>query len=488
MGELSRVAQSPFDDEELADVIISASDNVDFYLPSVILKLASPFFNGMFSLPQPQTRAGNVYSRQLRELERIPITEDSHTFDALMRLNYPIQPTTLQDVFEVGRVLEAAIKYDMAEATRLMNTALQEFLDAQPLQVYVVACQLRLEEEAVSAAEAWCRQYTVLMESHQIFSFTIAGGSYIPEMSTITAGDYHRLLQYRHTGKRFTFPRRFTPASKCGSTGTFGTIDLFSVPGVESDAVLRSSDGVRFSVHSLALRLASAENLLRGDYRREKETLEYPVALDSQTLQPLLEFCYPRMRHIVFDLPRIKAVIRAALRYDMAEVVASARRHMMTMLDAHAMAIYFMASANSWEEEALQAARHAVAKGVVSSTYVPEMEDASASSYHRLLNLQHEYISEIRQALEVNAPWGNLDSMPDDDVLRNADSRVLSLLLHDAVSGYSTDTCGLCCTWKSSNAPCSVCFKDDAKTVRARSRAVDAALRDGVSRLHFTQE
>jgi BTB/POZ domain len=39
-----------------SDVILRSSDHVDFYVYKIVLSLVSPFFEDMFSLPQPPNR------------------------------------------------------------------------------------------------------------------------------------------------------------------------------------------------------------------------------------------------------------------------------------------------------------------------------------------------------------------------------------------------------------------------------------------------
>lgn len=92
-----------------ADVLIRTADNVNFYLLKAVLTQASPFFNDMFSIQQPELpiASGAILDNE----DPIPVTENSQTFDYLMRLCYPVDYPVIKDLSLVESVLEAAIKY-----------------------------------------------------------------------------------------------------------------------------------------------------------------------------------------------------------------------------------------------------------------------------------------------------------------------------------------------------------------------------------------
>lgn len=110
------VAEEPFDDPA-ADLIVRTLDNVDFRLFKSILVIASPVFRDMCS-QHSQKPAGATQSPSDGST-LVYISEDSQTFDCLMRFIYSAQ-----------------------------------FLKSHPVDVYAIACRMHLEEEAVSAAKA----------------------------------------------------------------------------------------------------------------------------------------------------------------------------------------------------------------------------------------------------------------------------------------------------------------------------------------------
>jgi hypothetical protein len=93
-SETAKVAGAPFNLPS-ADVAFQTADNVLFHLHKVILSIASPFFADMFSLAQPPPGPDEMPL----SLDRDPIriTEDSQTFDRLLRMLYPVSNPALTD-------------------------------------------------------------------------------------------------------------------------------------------------------------------------------------------------------------------------------------------------------------------------------------------------------------------------------------------------------------------------------------------------------
>ncbi|KAI0799802.1 hypothetical protein BC629DRAFT_1285315, partial [Irpex lacteus] len=154
-AQVSTMAQVPFDRKD-ADVIIRSSDNVDFHVFKAVLILASPFFADMFSLKQPEPTGSSTDVGTIAARDPIPISEDSKTFDCLMRLCYPIDDPLLDrdcDLPLVEKVLEAAQKYLMDEAAKLARVELGKLAIRFPLNAYAISCRLNAENEARIAAE-----------------------------------------------------------------------------------------------------------------------------------------------------------------------------------------------------------------------------------------------------------------------------------------------------------------------------------------------
>lgn len=139
----------PFDDGS-ADIVLQSCDGVDFRVFRSILSKASPFFDGMFMLPPPKSPSDNAAEREA--VPMVPVSEDSETLDTLLRMCYPVQPPSLDEVWHVERVAEAARKYEMDWVLRSAEQALMRLAKTEALGVYATACRFGLRDAARVAA------------------------------------------------------------------------------------------------------------------------------------------------------------------------------------------------------------------------------------------------------------------------------------------------------------------------------------------------
>ncbi|KAI0694548.1 hypothetical protein C8T65DRAFT_744306 [Cerioporus squamosus] len=142
---MPRPAGPPFN-ESTADIAICSSDDVAFKLHRVILCIASEFFKDMLSLPQPSSGEPGC-SGELGGFEGHPlvhVSEQSVVLERLFRLCYPVDDPPLQTIGEVRSTLEAAMKYQMAEAIKItkpfipvLYTTAKELLASDRTAVHV---------------------------------------------------------------------------------------------------------------------------------------------------------------------------------------------------------------------------------------------------------------------------------------------------------------------------------------------------------------
>ncbi|KAF8555570.1 hypothetical protein OG21DRAFT_1367554, partial [Imleria badia] len=162
-------AQSPFDDLN-ADIILRTSDHVDLRVFRLILILSSPFFQSMFTLPQPpdasvhaksgttnahhDNHSTNWNSPSDRAAPSVDVPEDSQTLDTLLRMLYPNTPVPpFRDLHHAHHVALAASKYDMAAALEVIADGVQtQYAASHPLDVYLIACRMGWEDVAKAAA------------------------------------------------------------------------------------------------------------------------------------------------------------------------------------------------------------------------------------------------------------------------------------------------------------------------------------------------
>ncbi|TDL26738.1 hypothetical protein BD410DRAFT_707807, partial [Rickenella mellea] len=174
---------SPFDGAD-ADLILRSVQGDDFRVSKAILRETSPFFRDMLSLPQPSDSPPD--GPLIKDgLPVITVTESSTTLDSLLRICYPIPSPVLFSLATIEEVLRAALKYDMEIAVSEVRQALQAShyqSGNYAVQVFVIACALKLEDDARAAARNTLKD--------PLF------GPFDSSLERISAAVYHRLLKY----------------------------------------------------------------------------------------------------------------------------------------------------------------------------------------------------------------------------------------------------------------------------------------------------
>ena len=260
-----RSTDSAFNDHR-ADVALCSSDNVVFKLHTIILSLASDFFNDMFALPQPTGAAAADHptapgdAEQFDGLPVISVSEPGVVLLKLFRLCYPLDHPSLDSLEEVRAVLTAALKYDCRKAVQIASQKLREFVSAAPMRVYAIACLLSLEEEARIAAQAVREQK--------------AEGTYADELEDLPIGPYQRLLHYCAIAQAsvpeggFCCPARGHPgvlvepgvssdASVTLSSSIASIRIIYPAGADDTDVSVDTSDGHQVCVHRTLLRYSS---------------------------------------------------------------------------------------------------------------------------------------------------------------------------------------------------------------------------------------
>lgn len=152
-------APVPFNSNK-ADIIPRSSDDVYFRVYRCLLAFASPFFDSMFDLPQPQVRS--TEEEMLHGLEVIPATENGRVLDMLLRFCYPatVDDPRLENAVDIEGVVEAAVKYGMEEVERKVRRTLLEpsILEKATPHVFSIAYRFHYGAEATAAATCLLRQ------------------------------------------------------------------------------------------------------------------------------------------------------------------------------------------------------------------------------------------------------------------------------------------------------------------------------------------
>ncbi|KAJ7736592.1 hypothetical protein DFH07DRAFT_966826 [Mycena maculata] len=144
---------SPTSDEmNPPDVIIRASDMVDFHAHKAILSFGSIVFKDMFSFPEPRGEDANL-TKDGKPVIALP--ESSKTIEKLLILCYPrFASSYLLDLDGVDGAYEAARKYQIPGGQQLLRQLLRDprFLEKNPHRVFAIACHRGIEDSAKLAA------------------------------------------------------------------------------------------------------------------------------------------------------------------------------------------------------------------------------------------------------------------------------------------------------------------------------------------------
>ena len=139
------------------DIIVRSRDDVDFLMYKLDLSRASPVFRTMLSLPQPT--ASPSPAEPYDYLPVVELSEPGAVLATLLALCVPMQQVadTLEDLKDVADIIEAARTYDMEWLVGLARQVLKNFVEAEALRVYAIACRFELEDETRLAARACLR-------------------------------------------------------------------------------------------------------------------------------------------------------------------------------------------------------------------------------------------------------------------------------------------------------------------------------------------
>lgn len=144
------VVPSPFGENCPGDCILRSPDGIRFKIFRYGSLLASPFFKGMFELPQPRT------SESEADVPVLELSEDAPTILAMLLILYPIGNYRLPDYQTAIVVANAFDKYELPIG-RLAPFVWHFYSDrntlkAHALGLYALAWRLRMDAEAQVAA------------------------------------------------------------------------------------------------------------------------------------------------------------------------------------------------------------------------------------------------------------------------------------------------------------------------------------------------
>ncbi|TFY61500.1 hypothetical protein EVJ58_g4470 [Rhodofomes roseus] len=161
-----------------------------------------------------------------------------------------------------------------------------------------------------------------------------------------------------------------------------------------ADVILRSSDRVDFRVRRGILAEASGffEDMFQLPQPAVGRSLEetrdaLPIVdmeEDSSTLERLLRLCYPGNTPKIEDLDDLRPVIRAAVKYDMPQVLDTLKGDLRSFADAYPVRVYALALVFKFEDEVRVAAKSFLAFPVESAD-ARELAEITGKQFNDLL-------------------------------------------------------------------------------------------------------
>jgi hypothetical protein len=129
-----------------ADVILQSSDHISFHVHKSTLAISSPFFNDLFSLPQPPD--GEAHNG----LPVVHVSENAELLHNLLPLLYPI-PSVIPESYEKTLdLLAASEKYNMDAVSSIVRCEMKLPTTKEAFHAYAIASSKRLIPEIEAAA------------------------------------------------------------------------------------------------------------------------------------------------------------------------------------------------------------------------------------------------------------------------------------------------------------------------------------------------
>ncbi|EPQ58911.1 hypothetical protein GLOTRDRAFT_69926 [Gloeophyllum trabeum ATCC 11539] len=200
--------KDPWNSPDADIILICAPDETDIRLHKCILSAASPFFENMFSLPQP--------SCSDTPLPVVHISEASSVMETVLQFVYPMLDPDIGTLDELAEALAVAMKYELTVAIHALRKLLvsPRFVEKEPMKVFAIACRFDLDDEAKVA-------------SRHTLSTDILATPLSDDLKHISAYSYRRLLDLHRT--RAAAAQEVLQSSKPGSVNTIKCMQCSAV-------------------------------------------------------------------------------------------------------------------------------------------------------------------------------------------------------------------------------------------------------------------
>lgn len=185
-----------------------------------------------------------------------------------------------------------------------------------------------------------------------------------------------------------------------------------------ADVILRSSDLVDFRVRKGIMAEASGffEQMFTlpqptpGPVQVIDRDADLPIICmeeDSRTLEPLLRLCYPaaRNRPTIEDINELRAIICAATKYDMQEVLIALKQDLQSLAEAMPVRVFAVALLFKFVDVVKEAAKAFLAFAIEDAD-APELADIRAKDFNALLKY-HRACGVVASRVASDPSWAS---------------------------------------------------------------------------------
>ncbi|KAJ7127442.1 hypothetical protein C8R43DRAFT_1028000 [Mycena crocata] len=175
----------------------------------------------------------------------------------------------------------------------------------------------------------------------------------------------------------------------------------------DADLILRTLDGVQFSVSRIALSLASPVLKNRVPPGTDDSAVAMQMEETAPVLDRVLRFCYSGAEPIIADLQQLQETLDIALlKYDMQSIVPFGKAYLRAYFEKTPLAVYAIACRHEWKDVAVEAAKLSLQFPVrVFGFAAPvQFQCMLAHRYHALLEY-HAQCGHVAQAATSCLKW-----------------------------------------------------------------------------------
>ncbi|KAJ6552949.1 hypothetical protein B0H19DRAFT_888920, partial [Mycena capillaripes] len=173
--------QPPFCDPSRGDLILRSSDGVAFYVHRLVLSLASPIFEDMFAVAQPDSKDEDA-------VPEVRMPHAAGVLDRVLRFFYPGAQPIVEGLGQLREILEILVdRYNVESVVPHGRSHLRAYIVSEPVGAFAVAARHGWNDLAMEAAKE-CLKLPLRASDFEAPE----------ELKYIPATLYQRLVQYHY--------------------------------------------------------------------------------------------------------------------------------------------------------------------------------------------------------------------------------------------------------------------------------------------------